>query len=256
MWMYVDVDFISNHTMFINLKALPFPQPQKCLKWTVKSTEKFLIIIKVSLHCSFFFFFSQQTNTFVKGQTSFFNNYEHKRWQTKIVPISKCRVYFFTIRLNVTAKHLRKLKGPSLRLEGALNWSYFPAVWSQRMTEPHKAEERHYKGTDQSVHPSHLCNWPVWKWYHCCLLELFSRLSFRGHLSVLGKEWYTTMSGSYVPAVLQGHHNPPRAGRVNTAKSSPRTRRTKDLPSPDPPPLPTPQFFGSQARMKYERNQT
>lgn len=53
--MYAYVDFIIDHTMFIILKALLFPQLKKCLKWTVKSTEKFLIIIKVSLHCIFFF---------------------------------------------------------------------------------------------------------------------------------------------------------------------------------------------------------
>lgn len=136
------VDFISNHTMFIILKALLFPQPQKCLKWTVKSTEKFLIIIKVSLHCSFFFFSSKLT-FFVKTQPAFFNNCEHKRWWTKIVPISMCRVYFSTMRVNVTAKHLHKLKKGLSKVCGSSPLIPFPTgvmpedgnvVWGYRET--------------------------------------------------------------------------------------------------------------------------
>lgn len=253
MCMYVDVDFISSHTMFINLKALLFPQPQKCLKWTVKSTEKFLIIIKVSLHCSFFFlfFFFQQTNIFVKAQTAFFNNSEHKRWWIKIVPVSKYGVYFFTMRLNVTAKGKKGLS----KVWGC---SYLIPIPSSVIPEDGKAA-RGWEETLQGHRPTHMSLSPVQlacvKMISLLLAGTFSRLSSRGHLGVLGEERYTTVSGSYVPAVLQGHRNPPRAGRADTAKSSPRIR-TKDLPSPGPPPLPTPQFFGSRARMKYERNQT
>lgn len=120
LYMHAYVDFINDHTMFIIFKALLFPQLRKCLKWTVKSTEKFFIIIKVSLHCGFFFFFPANLTCLWRLNLLSLTTVNTKDYEPKLCQFQLRRVFFFTIRLNVTTKHVRKLKKGVTKAWGSL----------------------------------------------------------------------------------------------------------------------------------------